>query len=75
MPGPDSVRLELAFEGGQIIAVDVEPIAADEVERALADGAPDTLRLDTADGRISVAVTKLTYVKRYGRDGRIGFGV
>ncbi|MGI8973086.1 MAG: DUF3107 domain-containing protein [Gaiella sp.] len=74
MPDADSVRLELAFEGGQIIAIDVPSSSADEVERAVADGAPDTLRLETDDGRISISISKLTYVKRYGRDGRIGFG-
>ncbi len=73
MPDVDAVRLELAFEGGQLIAVEVSPAAADEVERAIADGAPDSLRLVTEDGTISVAVTKLTYVKRYGRDARVGF--
>jgi len=75
MPDAESVRLELAFEGGQVIAIDVPPASADEVERAVADGAPDTLRLDTDDGRVSVAISKLTYVKRYGRDARIGFGL
>ena len=40
----DSIRIELAFEGGQIIAAMVSPATADSVERAVTAGAGGTAR-------------------------------
>jgi hypothetical protein len=70
----ESVRIELAFEGGQIIAASVSPKAADEVEHAVAAG-NGTVQVDTLDGRITVVASRVTYIKRYGRESTIGFGL
>jgi hypothetical protein len=70
----DSVRLEVAFERGQVISAIVPPDAADLVERAVEAGAGGTVQLDTEDGRVTIAVTHIVYVKRYSRDARVGFG-
>ena len=48
--------------------------AADEIERALGAGAGPTLVFDAEDGRYTVAVGRVVYFKRYGRDTRVGFG-
>jgi hypothetical protein len=71
----ESVRIELAFEGGQIIAAVVTPETADAVERALAAGSQGTLQLDTDDGRLTVVVPQVVYAKRYARESSVGFGV
>jgi hypothetical protein len=52
----------------------VSPAAADEVERAVAAG-NGTVQVDTVDGRITVVAARVTYVKRYGRESAIGFGL
>ena len=73
MAEPESVRIELAFEGGQIIAAIVAAETADAVERALTAGSQGTLQLETEDGRLTVVVPRVTYVKRYARDSSVGF--
>ena len=75
MSSPESVRVEVAFEGGQIIAVNVAPETADAIERAVGAGAGGSLPVDTDDGRVTIVVPLVVYVKRLARDGRVGFGL
>ena len=72
---PDSVRIEVAFAGGPIIAANVSVASADALEKALASGAQGTLELDTDDGRTSIVLGRVAYVKRFARDSRVGFGL
>jgi hypothetical protein len=70
----ESVRVELAFEGGQIIAANVSLESADALERAVSATSQGTFQLDTDDGRIWVTLPRVVYVKRFARDARVGFG-
>lgn len=72
MAEAERIRVELAFEGGQIIAANVTPDAADEIERAVAGGS-GAVQVETEDGHITVVAARVTYVKRYGRGSTIGF--
>ena len=67
------VRIEIGFDGGQIMSALVEGDGADRLEHALADG-PPTLVLDTEDGRYTVVLSRVAYVKRFARESRVGFG-
>ena len=69
----DSIRIELAFEGGQIIAAMVSPATADAVERAVSASAGGTVDLDTDDGRITVVVPSVVYFKRFTKGAQPGF--
>jgi len=71
----DSVRVELCFDGGQIVGATVTAQGADELERALATQAGGTVMLDASDGRYTVALSRLVYMKRYARESRVGFGI
>ena len=71
----DSVRVELAFDGGQILSVLVTVKGADDLEREFATGAVGTHSLDASDGRYSVALGRVVYLKRYARESRVGFGI
>jgi hypothetical protein len=71
----ESVRIELAFEGGQIIAALVAADTADAVERALTSGSQGTVQLDTVDGRVTVVLPQVVYVKRFARESTVGFGL
>jgi hypothetical protein len=71
----DSVRIELAFDGGSILSALVTVQGADELERALATEAGGTIMLDSADGRYTVALARVLYMKRYARESRVGFGI
>jgi hypothetical protein len=70
----EHVRIEVAFEGGQIMGALVSVGSADALERALADGGQAALMLEAADGRYTVAVQKVVYLKRFARESRVGFG-
>jgi hypothetical protein len=71
----DSVRVELCFDGGQIVGATVTVQGADELERALATQAAGTVMLDASDGRYTVVLSRLVYMKRYARESRVGFGI
>jgi hypothetical protein len=73
MNATERIRIEIAFEGSQVLTVWVPPSTADELDRALA-GAHDSLSFEAEDGRYTVAVTKIVYVKRFARESRVGFG-
>jgi hypothetical protein len=71
---PDRVRLELAFEGGQIVGAIVTPAAADELAKALAAGSAGTFELESQDGSFLLPLARIVYVKRFARETTIGFG-
>jgi hypothetical protein len=76
----ERVRVEIAFDGGQIMGAIVTSASADALEHAL--GAADlragsgdaALSLDAEDGRYTIALQRVVYVKRFARESRVGFG-
>ncbi|HEY8103473.1 MAG TPA: hypothetical protein VIE18_03095 [Gaiellaceae bacterium] len=75
MAEADSVRIELAFDGGPSLSAIVTVQGADELERSLATEAGGTVMIDSADGRYTVALGRVVYMKRYARESRVGFGI
>jgi hypothetical protein len=69
----EQVRIEIAFDGGQIMGAYVELSAADELERSLGEGRDGAVALDAEDGRYTVVLRRVVYVKRFVREGRVGF--
>jgi hypothetical protein len=47
---------------------------ADELERALATDQGGSMMLDASDGRYTVVLGRVVYMKRYARESRVGFG-
>ena len=74
MADVDRVRVEIGFEGGQVIGGFVDASAADELQRALHEDGPRVIVLDTDDGPYHVVVPKVSYFKRFNRASRVGFG-
>ena len=70
----DKVRIELGFDGGQVMGAHVDPGTADALEQALGAGQEGAFTLDVDDGRYTVALRRVVYVKRFSREGRVGFG-
>ena len=70
----DRVRIEIGFEGGQIVGSFVEASAADRLESALHSDDPRVVALETEDGPLYVVVPRVVYYKRVVRAGRVGFG-
>ena len=48
---------------------------ADELERALATEQGGSLMLDASDGRYTIVLGRVVYMKRYAREARVGFGI
>ena len=69
----ERVRLEIAFEGTQVLTVYVPSATADDIDTAMA-GAHDSLSFEAEDGRYTISVTKVVFVKRFARESRVGFG-
>ena len=67
-------RIEVGFEGSQIMSALVTAEAADQLEGALEAGKGGTLQLDAEDGRYTVALGRVVYLKRFARESRVGFG-
>ncbi|HEX2045915.1 MAG TPA: hypothetical protein VHF23_09830 [Gaiellaceae bacterium] len=70
----DRVRVQVAFEGGQIVAALVSRAAAEGLAAALGNEEP-VFHLETEDGTYLLALGKVVYVKRSSRETHIGFGV
>ena len=70
----DRIRLEIAFEGQQVLTVYVPTTTADDLDRALAGHHDGSLSFEAEDGRYTVAVRKIVFVKRFARESRVGFG-
>ena len=68
------VRIEVGLEGGQILSALVTIESADELEKAVSSAANAALSLQAQDGTVQVVVPKVLYVKRFAREGRVGFG-
>ena len=69
----ERVRIEIAFEGGQVVAVLVTPATADELTLALSSE-DIAYSFDADDGHYTVALRRVVYVKRFARESRVGFG-
>jgi len=69
----ERVRVEVGFDGGQVIGGFVTIATADELERALHEDGPRVVVLDTEDGPYHVVVPRVAYFRRFARAGRVGF--
>ncbi len=73
MSSNDRVRVEIAFDGNQVLSVYVPSATADDLDRALA-GDHESLSFEAEDGRYTVHMRKVVYMKRLARESRVGFG-
>ncbi|HVC86423.1 MAG TPA: hypothetical protein VNC40_03250 [Gaiellaceae bacterium] len=74
MTSPDRIRIELAFDGQQVLSVLVLQQAADDLDAALAGNPDSAYSFDAEDGRYTISLRRVVYVKRFARESRVGFG-
>jgi hypothetical protein len=72
-PTDERVVVEIAFDGGQIMGARLTSTSADELEQALAARNDAALTLDADDGRYTIPLGRVVYVKRFTREARLGF--
>lgn len=71
----ESARIEIGFDGGQIMSALVTAASAEALERAVNARSDGTLPLDAQDGRYTVVLGRVVYVKRFARETAVGFGI
>jgi hypothetical protein len=69
----ERVRVEVGFQGGQVIGGFITPASADQLERALHEDGPRVIVLDTDEGPYHVIVPLVAYFRRFSRASRVGF--
>ena len=74
MASQPRVRIEVGFDGGQVMNALVTTESADGLERAFAASSESVVQLDAEDGTYLVSLRRVVYVTRYAREGRVGFG-
>jgi hypothetical protein len=71
----ESVRIEIGFDGGQIMSALVTTEGADHLERALREEGPPLIAVDANDGRYTIVLRRVVYLKRFARESKVGFGI
>jgi hypothetical protein len=74
MSESERVRIEIAFDGQQVLSVLVAVRVADELDAALAAGRDGSHVFEADDGSYTLALRRIVYVKRFARESRVGFG-
>jgi hypothetical protein len=70
----ERIRIEIGFDGGQVMSAHVQPSVADDLEQSLnGAGSGATVQVEAEDGRYTIPLSRIVYVKRYSREGRVGF--
>ena len=74
MASQPRVRIEVGFDGGQVMNALVTLDSADALERAFASSSESVVPLEAEDGTYHVSLRRVVYLTRYAREGRVGFG-
>ena len=74
MSETERIRVEIAFDGQQVLSLFMPLETADEIDRALSGDRDGSVSFDADDCRYTVVLKRVVYVKRYGRESRVGFG-
>ncbi len=70
----DRIRIEIALDGQQVLSVLVPQQTAEDLDRALAGDHDSPYSFEAEDGRYTVLLRRVVYVKRSARESRVGFG-
>jgi hypothetical protein len=66
-------RVEIGFQGGEVLAMRVPVEDADALDAAMKARDDSVCELRGEDGRFLVVLSQVLYVKRYAREARVGF--
>ena len=69
----ERVRVEVGFDGGQVMSAHVDTKTADQLEQALGGSGDGSFQIEAEDGRYTLALSRIVYIKRFSREGRVGF--
>ena len=66
-------RVEIGFQGGDVLSARVPVEDADALDAALRARDDAVCELGAEDGLFLVVLSQVLYVKRYAREARVGF--
>jgi len=69
----DRIRIEIGFDGGQVMSAYVQTSVADELVQSLNGSSGGTAQIDAEDGQYTISLARIVWVKRFSREGRVGF--
>jgi hypothetical protein len=70
----ERVRVEIGFSSGALMIAAVTLEQADELQERLRARDDVVVELQAEDGVYFVAITHVSYAKRFSRESRVGFG-
>jgi hypothetical protein len=71
---PDLRRLDVGFQGGQVLAVRIEVDAYDALVKALGDDRSEGWhQLDTDDSQVQIDLSQVVYLQRESGNQKVGF--
>ena len=74
MTDNERIRIEIAFDGQQVLSVLVPISTAEDLDRALAGDHDSAYSFEADDGRYTISLQRVVFVKRWARESRVGFG-
>ncbi len=74
MNNAERIRIEIAFDGQQVLSILVPLQIADDLDRSLAGDNGSAYSFEADDGRYTISLPRVVYVKRFARESRVGFG-
>jgi hypothetical protein len=74
MADNDRIRIEIAFDGQQALSVLVPNQTAEDLDRALAGDRDSSFAFEAEDGRYTIVLKRVVFVRRGARESRVGFG-
>ena len=71
---PNLRRLDVGFQGGQVLAVRIEVDVYDALVKALGDDRSERWhQLDTDDSQVQIDLSQVVYVQRESGNQKVGF--
>ncbi|MGH3004107.1 MAG: hypothetical protein ACRDM1_15825 [Gaiellaceae bacterium] len=74
MSATERIRIEIAFDGQQVLSINVPLQTAEDLDRALAGDHDSAYSFEADDGSYTISLRRVVYVKRFARESRVGFG-
>ena len=74
MTDTERIRIEIAFDGQQVLSVLVPQGTADDLERTLGVDRDSAYSFEADHGHYTIQLRRVVYVKRFARESRVGFG-
>ena len=68
-----AIRVDIGFEGGQVLSIRLKPGAFDAVKKALAKGGGGWHEVEAEDSLVSVDLARIVYIRQDSDDHKVGF--